>query len=581
MSSSASAIISPSSDAIPIPLDTSVPSSSTQSRGLKRGLDDHNAYFEERLPAKAPRGHNQDSVSRTSSNPTIVGETQRVNRPSSPSIRATSEVVQVNGAESTKPICRDYHCKNIPMPNVSFLFDFLLDKGYCSRGALCNYSHGADAVVPPPGMWLPDGTGFNPMMSFMPMMMPFGSIPLSYDGGAYDPNQSRMDLNNSGAVAPRQASKTPVPDTPPPIAIQNGLGNSGVGDEGSQVSARGGHRLNHPGVRGRGRGRQVSSNRPSSNERTLVVEKIPPENLTVDSVNQWFTKFGSVTNVAIDKRGSKALVSFNNHSEAEVAWKSQDAVFGNRFVKVYWHRPVEGQGVVGKLALEASSSRFQKVENNSARFEDQEVATEKNVPSRNVSTLGIEARKALEKNMAEQKVLFSRLKTAEEDKKPAILTRIRVLSDGMNDPLSVPPSNLLLDEIKPPPSTPLPRSNSEQLDKELDLRQAVQDLTRRAQDPKEDHDAIRVELEKLKAKARVELFVAQLRLNVFPNRLFPKVLMLEKVRLRLRVGQSATLQFTTLDDHIADILEGVSGDERCIEVEEVVSSWTTVQSSSL
>jgi len=44
----------------------------------------------------------------------------------------------------------------------------------------------------------------------------------------------------------------------------------------------------------------------------------------------------------------------------------------------------------------------------------------------------------------------------------------------------------------------------EKLDKELDLRQAVQELTRRAQDPNEDHDAIRIELEVLTAKAIAE-----------------------------------------------------------------------------
>jgi RNA-binding protein 26 len=69
----------------------------------------------------------------------------------------------------------------------------------------------------------------------------------------------------------------------------------------------------------------------------------------------WFKRFGTVTNVAVDASSSKALVSFSSNEEAHTAWKSEDTVFGNRFVKVFWHRPMEGQGLAGQRALAASA----------------------------------------------------------------------------------------------------------------------------------------------------------------------------------------------------------------------------------
>jgi hypothetical protein len=93
---------------------------------------------------------------------------------------------------------------------------------------------------------------------------------------------------------------------------------------------------------------------PEQQDKTLVVEKIPEDKLSLDTVNGWFKHFGTVTNVAVDASSSKALVSFSSNEEAHTAWKSEDAVFGNRFVKVFWHCPMEGQGLAGQPALAAS-----------------------------------------------------------------------------------------------------------------------------------------------------------------------------------------------------------------------------------
>ena len=116
------------------------------------------------------------------------------------------------------------------------------------------------------------------------------------------------------------------------------------------VMNRGQFRGGIRGQGGRGRGTfggEVHNFRPEKrNDKTLVVEKIPEDKLSLEQVNAWFKRFGTVTNVAIDAVNAKALVSFSNHDEAHAAWKSEDAVFGNRFVKVFWHRPIDRKSVV-------------------------------------------------------------------------------------------------------------------------------------------------------------------------------------------------------------------------------------------
>ena len=79
-----------------------------------------------------------------------------------------------------------------------------------------------------------------------------------------------------------------------------------------------------------------------------MVEKIPEDRLSLGAVNNWFKQFGSVTNVTVDPPIAKALVTFGEHDQVRRAWKSEEAVFGNRFAKVYWHRPLEGRGGRGR-----------------------------------------------------------------------------------------------------------------------------------------------------------------------------------------------------------------------------------------
>jgi hypothetical protein len=87
---------------------------------------------------------------------------------------------------------------------------------------------------------------------------------------------------------------------------------------------------------------RYNTNRPPRQQQgtTLVIDNIPPEHCQMTTINDYFKKFGSITNISLQSH--KALVSFNTHEEAEAAHQSPDAIFDNRFVKVYWHKENTG-----------------------------------------------------------------------------------------------------------------------------------------------------------------------------------------------------------------------------------------------
>jgi RNA-binding protein 26 len=388
-------------------------------------------------------------------------------------------------------MCRDYHSKPLKY-HPSFLIPFFLDKGYCARGALCNYSHGEDAIAPPNSIWM-NPAAFNPMMHGMPllpMVMPFG-MPQPNPDGSYDPNESRLDVANG---------MMPMLFPQPQLSQDADV----VMKDGNTVPSEQTPGISRPDFTSNLKSK--SKPRRSSEDKTLVVEKIPTEHLQLQALTDWFSRFGSVTNVAIDSKGGKALVSFSSNDEAYKAWKSQDAVFNNRFVKVYWHHPIEGQGLRGKQALAASAGVVKdlttkpdmpSLPSQASGTVEAPRATADAQPAPPTKSLTNAQRDALEKNIAQQKVLFSRLKSAQGEDKKQLLAEIRALSEAMEaaDKLVAPK------ETAPIVSeSTAPIDQADKLDKELDLQQAVQELTRRAQDPNEDHAAIRVEMERLIAK---------------------------------------------------------------------------------
>ncbi|CDM34434.1 hypothetical protein CBS147339_4945 [Penicillium roqueforti] len=96
------------------------------------------------------------------------------------------------------------------------------------------------------------------------------------------------------------------------------------------------------GFSGRGRGRSdFSSAGPNEDQSvtTIVVEQIPDDKFNEDSVREFFSEFGKITEVSLQPYKKVALVKYETFPEAKAAWSSPKVIFDNRFVKVYWYKP--------------------------------------------------------------------------------------------------------------------------------------------------------------------------------------------------------------------------------------------------
>src|SRR6266404_1292894 len=246
------------------------------------------------------------------------------------------------------------------------------DNGYCARGAFCKFSHGDEALVP--GVF-PMGAQQMPGNMFMPMYqhgIPFAMGPPA----AYAPHEARLDIqpappsgpmgrpprtssmhprvNGDGpSIQPHHSGELPViQDLTPPVhkddstrQQERSVPSPNVDtqpDSTSPASAapvvkmevdasangpspyliRPPRTSQNPATRGRGGrpgfyGGEVQRFHPERRgDKTLVVEKIPEDKLSLDAVNSWFKRFGIVTNVAVDAPSAKALVSFSTSEEA-------------------------------------------------------------------------------------------------------------------------------------------------------------------------------------------------------------------------------------------------------------------------
>jgi RNA-binding protein 26 len=302
-------------------------------------------------------------------------------------------------------------------------------------------------------------------------------------------------------------------------------------DESAFVPPQGGFQGGIRGEGGRGRGTYHTSQigaqhmRPQKGrgDKTLVVEKIPEDKLSLDSVNGWFKRFGTVTNVAIDARSAKALVTFAEHEEAHKAWKSEDAVFNNRFVKLFWHRPMEGHGQGGARALAASANL---VANINGIKDTPPVASTSTaqpavltVPTPSTSTIKPKSstlsatasalaakQQLLEQQIAEQKSLMTQLTSASAEEKKKIMTRLRKLGEEMKpspSPAATPvpsPSPGLTSQKRTNSNPQLDeklRKEKERLDKELENHTTVKQVGGSGEENTED---LKAKLAKLKAE---------------------------------------------------------------------------------
>ena len=308
-----------------------------------------------------------------------------------------------------------------------------------------------------------------PMMRRQDVPVPTsGELPVIQDLTPWAPPEERASQQNPDSQQPGPSSMVIDPPTSQDQTLPGQFGHHpygrGQGTRGRR--GRGGPRLN-----GTFPSHAVPSdsfNTPSSEpqpqqpprpdrrqDKTLVVEKIPEDKLSLGAVNDWFKQFGAVTNIAVDPPTAKALVTFAEHDQAWKAWKNEEAVFGNRFVKVYWHRPLEGRGGRGVKALEVSATLVGKLQSNEGHPITQPatngdagaIASTSSAPtppkkpakvSSNALQALTEKQERLQQMIVEQKALMSQLGTATAEEKKEIMAKLRKLGEDMKAPAPAP-----------------------------------------------------------------------------------------------------------------------------------------------
>lgn len=329
--------------------------------------------------------------------------------------------------------------------------------------------------------------------------------PMDGMGGGYNP---MMGLNP-------QSYPQPMQDIDGGMPMMSGMR--------PPTLSRGGYRGRGGGGRGRGGTfPDAQGFRPEKRtDKTLVVEKIPEDKLTLEQVNDWFKRFGTVTNVAIDAMTAKALVSFESHQEAHAAWKAEEAVFGNRFVKVFWHRPMEGHGQVGARMLAASAPLVANIGGKpgasqtpptvlastsaaaSGTTTPRKQSTAPSGPSAAMSALAAKQQK-LEQTIVEQKTLMAALDSASPEEKKEIMAKLRKLGEEQTKLTAAASEVAAIAATKKAPSngvTDKERLEKERLDQELELHGE----TTQPSGQGESTEDLKAKLERLKAEVGVNL----------------------------------------------------------------------------
>lgn len=72
---------------------------------------------------------------------------------------------------------------------------------------------------------------------------------------------------------------------------------------------------------------------------SVVVEQIPEDKFDEQTVRDFFSEFGQITEVNMQAYKRLAIVKYEDYFSAKRAYESPKVIFDNRFVKVYWYKP--------------------------------------------------------------------------------------------------------------------------------------------------------------------------------------------------------------------------------------------------
>ena len=257
------------------------------------------------------------------------------------------------------------------------------------RGETCPWDHGVDPVVledlsnqslamtqpnvmrqPPihseynpdaPDLWNRGPPGFGPGGNRMHLPVPAPRHP--YFGFRGGPPMG-FQLPPGVAPLPRELIPVPVMDPSHPVDMathmkrryepEDGVALPEGGKRKMPINSRLGPRPNTGGPNN------------SAQNCSLELRKIPRGLNAISHLNDHFSKFGKITNIQIAYEGDPeaAIVTFSAHAEANVAYRSTEAVLNNRFIKVFWHT---GAGIGENQSMNGPTGSLPKVSELSVR----------------------------------------------------------------------------------------------------------------------------------------------------------------------------------------------------------------------
>ncbi|CAB3362956.1 Hypothetical predicted protein [Cloeon dipterum] len=204
------------------------------------------------------------------------------------------------------------------------------EQGYCMRGDLCQFDHGADPVIVDnmPGLsYTPQE--YNPDAPNMPWFRP------AFRGRG---GPSRGSALRAPFVPPqRELISVPVTDNSSKTSFEPSESSSYEADL-SETGPPPSKKLHLAGQQAFDF-KRLGPRKHFPANCALELKKVPRGLNNITHLNDHFAKFGKIVNIQVCFEGDPeaALVTFSTHAEANAAIKSTEAVLNNRFIKMFWH----------------------------------------------------------------------------------------------------------------------------------------------------------------------------------------------------------------------------------------------------
>ena len=185
-------------------------------------------------------------------------------------------------------------------------------------------------------------------------------------------------------------------------------GHSSLRDQQAHGSSRGRGRGDRGGYQNRRQNNRADFSQAGPNHNrsitTVVVEQIPEDRFEENTVRDFFSDFGTVTDITMQPYKRLALVKYNDYDAAKRAYDSPKVIFDNRFVKVYWYNPNTLPTPLsnGKPVGKAASSKEEEAPFDKEEFEKQATAAQKKLEEKKAKMKEMDAkRQALERQKEE------------------------------------------------------------------------------------------------------------------------------------------------------------------------------------